>query len=114
MVINKATGRGLRRLTLIRVAEVRPRGEAVIDARKELANKVAPSWAAAVKEKYSQNGARFACVGCCFGSTFVFDMLKTGICEVGAVAHPTFLTEKHFEDVTSTLAHIAGCHHEIP
>ncbi|KAB5518015.1 dienelactone hydrolase [Coniochaeta sp. 2T2.1] len=61
------------------------------------ADDIAAKWVQHVKAKYGRAGeAKFACVGYCWGSRFVCRQLsETGICKVGAIAHPSFMNESH-------------------
>ncbi|PSN69951.1 alpha/beta-hydrolase [Corynespora cassiicola Philippines] len=86
------------------------------DAWKEkhraFADEAVPQWVQSVKEKYAKEkpGARFACVGYCFGAPYVCDQLSgegASICEVGAFAHPAFLKEHHFRNLKRPL--YLGC-----
>jgi len=85
----------------------------------EFSNPATPNWNAEVKAKYGGGNKKFACVGYCaltplrlrttlmrdlgYGAPYVCDSLaKDGICSVGAFAHPAFLKESHFENLTSS------------
>lgn len=70
---------------------------------KGFADQAVPKWAAAVKEKYGKEGTKFASLGYCFGAPFVFETLGSGVADVGAFAHPTFLTDDHFEKLGKPL-----------
>lgn len=52
-------------------------------------------WVKAVKAKFgTSESVKFVAVGYCWGARFVLRQLSTnGICKVGAVAHPSFVTE---------------------
>ena len=40
--------------------------------------------------------------GYCFGAPFVLDLAAEGSIVAGAIAHPAFLEESHFEKITRT------------
>ena len=61
-----------------------------------------PKWVEEVKAKYGKADTKFVCTGYCYGAPYVMDQLSDkGICSAGAFAHPAFLKESHFENVTS-------------
>ncbi|EGP85734.1 uncharacterized protein MYCGRDRAFT_74155 [Zymoseptoria tritici IPO323] len=63
-----------------------------------------PKWVEEVKQKYGKSGAKFACTGYCYGAPYVMEQLsEKGICTAGAFAHPAFLKESHFENLTKPL-----------
>ncbi|KAI5270051.1 dienelactone hydrolase [Aureobasidium subglaciale] len=70
---------------------------------------VASKWVANVMSKYGKSeGVKFACVGywesCSWGARFVCQQLSDdGICNVGAMAHPSFMNESHISGVESPL-----------
>ncbi|KAF2481433.1 Alpha/Beta hydrolase protein [Neohortaea acidophila] len=69
-----------------------------------VSNEDVPRWVAEVKKQYGKDGAKFACVGYCWGAPFVSSQLaKDGVCAAGAFAHPAFLKESHFYNLTSPL-----------
>lgn len=68
------------------------------------ANSAVPPWVSAVKSEYGTPTSKFACVGYCFGAPFVCDQLSSkGICTAGAFAHPAFLKEHHFQELSRPL-----------
>ncbi|KAL7946820.1 dienelactone hydrolase [Trichoderma barbatum] len=60
-------------------------------------NEIGAEWVKNVKAKYGKAGeVKFACVGYCWGARFVCAQLsKAGICNAGAIAHPSFMNESH-------------------
>ncbi|ETS73290.1 hypothetical protein PFICI_14895 [Pestalotiopsis fici W106-1] len=63
-----------------------------------------PHWIKAVQEEYGKLQAKFACVGYCFGAPYVCkELAEGGSCVVGAFAHPAFLKESHFRNLTQPL-----------
>lgn len=65
---------------------------------KTFANENTPRWVEEAQKQYGKDGAKFACVGYCFGAPYVMEELARDIVSAGAFAHPSMLTEKHFED----------------
>ncbi|EJC99879.1 alpha/beta-hydrolase [Fomitiporia mediterranea MF3/22] len=61
-----------------------------------------PKWFQVIKERYGQ-GTKYFAVGYCFGAPYVLEAGSTGKTVAGAIAHPAFLNEKHFFDVTAPL-----------
>ncbi|WPH03470.1 Hypothetical protein R9X50_00635000 [Acrodontium crateriforme] len=63
-----------------------------------------PKWEEEVKAKFGVGGAKFACVGYCFGAPFVMRSLaERGMCEAGGFAHPAFLKEEQFTNLQKPL-----------
>ncbi|KAF4908661.1 Hydrolase tropI [Colletotrichum viniferum] len=62
-----------------------------------------PKWVDAVKQRYGTETTGFACVGYCFGAPYVCDELAKKTVTVGAFAHPAFLKEHHFLNLTKPL-----------
>ncbi|KAK4953226.1 hypothetical protein LTR10_008932 [Elasticomyces elasticus] len=63
-----------------------------------------PRWIAEVQAKYGNVGAKYACVGYCYGAPYVCNSLaKGGACTAGAFAHPAFLKESHFYNLAKPL-----------
>ncbi|PVH99976.1 dienelactone hydrolase [Periconia macrospinosa] len=58
---------------------------------------VAAKWIEGVQAKYGKHDdVKYAAVGYCWGARFVCAQLsKTGLCRVGAIAHPSFMKESH-------------------
>ncbi|KAL5493012.1 hypothetical protein ACEPAI_4460 [Sanghuangporus weigelae] len=69
---------------------------------KAQAREYEPKWFEAIKERYGQDTNYYA-VGYCFGAPFVLEAGASGKIVAGAVAHPAFLTETHFQDVKAPL-----------
>jgi dienelactone hydrolase len=69
----------------------------------EKATKAFPKWFEAVKAKYGTENTKYTAVGYCFGAPFVFDLAAKGAIVAGAIAHPAFLEESHFEKMTRPL-----------
>ena len=69
---------------------------------RKQASELVPIWEEAVKLKYAAPNAKFSAVGYCFGAPFVLQAGTTGGIGIvaGAVAHPAFLSEDHFQNVT--------------
>ncbi|KAG1736990.1 Alpha/Beta hydrolase protein [Suillus lakei] len=70
--------------------------EWVLEARQPAIDAF-PAWLDAVKEKYGTEKTKYCAVGYCFGAPFVMDMCSDGTIVAGALAHPAFLEESHFE-----------------
>ncbi|KAJ5444537.1 uncharacterized protein N7458_008409 [Penicillium daleae] len=69
----------------------------------EFADKAVPKWIDEVKRKYGQPATKYACVGYCFGAPYVCDELAKESVTASAFAHPAFLKEEHFTNVTKPL-----------
>ncbi|KAG9309080.1 dienelactone hydrolase [Chiua virens] len=65
--------------------------------RLDAAVEAFPKWLDAVKAKYGTETTKYTAAGYCFGAPFVMDLIADGFVEAGAVIHPVFLDEKHFE-----------------
>ncbi|CEI63571.1 unnamed protein product [Fusarium venenatum] len=65
------------------------------DKHLHASEEAAARWVKAVKAEYATSDAvKFAAVGYCWGARFVTHQLSAeGICQVGAIAHPSFLNE---------------------
>ncbi|KAI4851626.1 dienelactone hydrolase [Aureobasidium sp. EXF-8845] len=75
-----------------------------LDSSAEIAEK----WVEAVVEGYCEQGTKFACVGYCWGARMVCQQLsRQGHCEVGVIAHPSFLKES---DKVTLLTRLAPLH----
>ncbi|OJA17707.1 hypothetical protein AZE42_13107 [Rhizopogon vesiculosus] len=61
-----------------------------------------PTWLDAVKAKYGAE-KKYCAVGYCFGAPFVMDLCAAGSVVAGALAHPAFLDESHFEKLEGPL-----------
>jgi len=59
-----------------------------------------PKWFDTVKAKYGTETTKYTAVGYCFGAPFVLNLAAEGSIVAGAIAHPVFLEESHFEKVT--------------
>lgn len=65
------------------------------------ANDNVPKWIKAVQEQFGTPDMKYACVGYCFGAPYVCNELADGgISSAGAFAHPAFLKDFHFENLT--------------
>ncbi|KAI9566326.1 Alpha/Beta hydrolase protein [Boletus coccyginus] len=62
-----------------------------------------PKWFDAVKATYGTETTKYTAVGYCFGAPFVLDLAAEGSIVAGAIAHPIFLKESHFENITRPL-----------
>ncbi|KAG2140176.1 Alpha/Beta hydrolase protein [Suillus clintonianus] len=62
-----------------------------------------PAWLEAVKAKYGNEETKYCAVGYCFGAPFVMDLCSDGSVVAGALAHPTFIYESHFEKLDGPL-----------
>ncbi|EGN93570.1 hypothetical protein SERLA73DRAFT_97496 [Serpula lacrymans var. lacrymans S7.3] len=62
-----------------------------------------PKWLEAVKEIHGTENTKYCAVGYCFGAPFVMELAATDFIEAGALAHPAFLDESHFEDLKKPL-----------
>ncbi|KAG2140182.1 dienelactone hydrolase [Suillus clintonianus] len=76
--------------------------EWVSEARKPAIDAF-PGWLAAVKAKYGTDKTKYCAVGYCFGAPFVMDMCSDRTVVAGALAHPAFLDESHFEKLDRAL-----------
>ncbi|KAH8699323.1 dienelactone hydrolase [Phaeosphaeriaceae sp. PMI808] len=79
--------------------------EAWKDKHLTRTEEVGAKWVKDVQTKYGRSGhTKFACVGYCWGARFVCTQLSnTGICKVGAVAHPSFIKESHVSGVNAPI-----------
>ncbi|KIV94431.1 hypothetical protein PV10_02198 [Exophiala mesophila] len=75
------------------------------DKHYSKSEEVGAKWVKSVQAKYGKAGAvKFACIGYCWGARFVCGQLsKGGICKVGAIAHPSFMSESHLYGVDEPL-----------
>ncbi|KAI0640320.1 Alpha/Beta hydrolase protein [Trametes polyzona] len=73
-----------------------------IKAKQARADVLVPPWIEAVRERYGK-GAKYFCVGYCFGAPYVMDYLKTDWILAGAFGHPAFLNEYHFQGIKRPL-----------
>lgn len=66
---------------------------------------VAARWIESVRARYGKpEDVKYAAVGYCWGARFVCKQLsKSGICKVGAIAHPSFMNESHVFGVDAPL-----------
>lgn len=62
-----------------------------------------PAWLEAAKAKYGTEKTKYCAVGYCFGAPFVMDLCSDGTVVAGALAHPAFLDESHFEKLDRPL-----------
>ncbi|KAG9315938.1 dienelactone hydrolase [Chiua virens] len=62
-----------------------------------------PTWFEAVKLTYGTETTKYVAVGYCFGAPFVLDLATEGSIVAGAVAHPGFLEERHFQALNKPL-----------
>ncbi|KAH7921535.1 alpha/beta-hydrolase [Leucogyrophana mollusca] len=62
-----------------------------------------PKWLDAVKARYGTEGTTYFAVGYCFGAPFVMDLAASDAIAAGAIAHPAFLDESHFESLKQPL-----------
>ncbi|KAG0697750.1 dienelactone hydrolase [Suillus ampliporus] len=62
-----------------------------------------PAWLDDVKAKYGTETTKYCAVGYCFGAPFVMDLCSAGSVVAGALAHPAFLDESHFEKLDRPL-----------
>ena len=63
-----------------------------------------PKWTKVIAEKYGNESTKYACVGYCFGATYVLDSLaSSGFIAAGAFAHPGSLTEDQFKNLSKPL-----------
>ncbi|OAX37884.1 alpha/beta-hydrolase [Rhizopogon vinicolor AM-OR11-026] len=76
--------------------------EAWIMGVRKLAIDAFPAWLDAVKSKYGAE-KKYCAVGYCFGAPFVMDLCAAGSVVAGALAHPAFLDESHFEKLEGPL-----------
>jgi len=69
---------------------------------KQQAKEAFPKWIKEVRETYGANAKYFA-VGYCFGAPFTLELASTNDIVAAAFAHPAFLTEDHFKQITKPL-----------
>lgn len=69
---------------------------------KQQAKEAFPKWIKEVRETYGVNAKYFA-VGYCFGAPFTLELASTNDIVAAAFAHPAFLTEDHFKQITKPL-----------
>jgi len=74
-----------------------------IEEARAPANEAFPKWLDAVKEKYGTETTKYTAVGYCFGAPFVLDLAAEGFVVAGAIVHPAFLEESHFEKLARPL-----------
>lgn len=74
-----------------------------IDNARKPAIDAFPAWLDAVKGKYGRENTKYCAVGYCFGAPFVLDLCSDGSVVAGALAHPAFLDESHFEKLDRPL-----------
>lgn len=77
--------------------------QAWIDNSRQPAIDAFPAWLDAVKGKYGRENTKYCAVGYCFGASFVMDLCSDGSVVAGALAHPAFLDESHFEKLDGPL-----------
>ncbi|KAF6744573.1 Alpha/Beta hydrolase protein [Ephemerocybe angulata] len=69
---------------------------------KNQADAAVPTWIEAVKRRYGSK-AKYTAVGYCFGAPYVMDLSATNQVVAGAFAHPSSLTEDHFNRLKKPL-----------
>ncbi|KAF8555051.1 alpha/beta-hydrolase [Imleria badia] len=74
-----------------------------VNRARAKALEVFPKWFDAVKATYGTETTKYTAVGYCFGAPFVLDLAAEGSITAGAIAHPAFLEESHFEKITRPL-----------
>ncbi|KAG2033011.1 dienelactone hydrolase [Suillus americanus] len=74
-----------------------------IDGARKPAIDAFPAWLDAVKGRYGRENTKYCAVGYCFGASFVLDLCSDGSVVAGAIAHPAFLDESHFEKLDGPL-----------
>ncbi|KAH7906915.1 dienelactone hydrolase [Hygrophoropsis aurantiaca] len=64
-----------------------------------------PKWMESVRDRYgdTSDGTEYFAVGYCFGAPFVMDLAASNDIRAGAIAHPAFLDEAHFEKLKQPL-----------
>ncbi|KAG6885291.1 hypothetical protein C0993_003575 [Termitomyces sp. T159_Od127] len=73
-----------------------------IDSAKKKAREVYPKWLETVRKTYGTEAQYFS-VGYCFGAPFSLDLAATDKVAASAFAHPAFLEEDQFKNMTSML-----------
>ncbi|KAH8113618.1 alpha/beta-hydrolase [Phellopilus nigrolimitatus] len=61
-----------------------------------------PKWFEAIKNRFGQE-MKYTAVGYCFGAPFVCESGASGKVVAGAIAHPAFLNESHFRNMSVPL-----------
>jgi len=73
-----------------------------MDKSKANARKHEPEWFKAIQERYGRE-LTYSAVGYCFGAPFVCEALAVEKVSAGAIVHPAFLNESHFQNVKAPL-----------
>ncbi|KAG2116301.1 Alpha/Beta hydrolase protein [Suillus cothurnatus] len=81
---------------------IEPDRQTWIDNARKPAIDAFPAWLDAVKGRYGRENTKYCAVGYCFGASFVLDLCADGSVVAGALAHPAFLDESHFEKLDRT------------
>jgi len=78
--------------------------KAWIDKNIKAAKEVVPKWLHAIYEMHGSGAdTKYCSVGYCFGGPFALDLATTNNIVASAFAHPAFLNEDHFTQVTKPL-----------
>ncbi|TFY77139.1 hypothetical protein EWM64_g6871 [Hericium alpestre] len=73
-----------------------------IEPKRKRAYELLPPWIEAVKAKYGAQQTKYAAVGYCFGARTCLTRASDWLA-AGAIAHPAFLTEDHFQHLKQPL-----------
>ncbi|KAI0696878.1 hypothetical protein C8T65DRAFT_663083 [Cerioporus squamosus] len=68
---------------------------------KKKAPSLAKPWIEEVRKAYA--GAKFFCIGNCFGAPYVMELLAEDWVTAGVFAHPSFLEDTHFKNLKRPL-----------
>jgi len=69
---------------------------------RQQAKEAFPKWLKEVREIYGAN-AKYSAVGYCFGGPFALELATTNDVVASAFAHPAYLNEDHFRNITKPL-----------
>jgi len=74
------------------------------DKHSSFAKATVPKWTKAIAEEYGKQNTKYACVGYCFGATYVLNCLTADMfISAGAFAHPGSLTDEQFQNLAKPL-----------
>jgi len=74
------------------------------DKHTTFAISTVPKWSKTIASSYGTETTKYACVGYCFGASFVLESLtSSSFISAGAFAHPGALTEEQFRNLAKPL-----------
>jgi len=74
-----------------------------IEGKRKRADEILPVWVEAIKDKYGKDSTKYTAVGYCFGAPHVLNQAAGDLVVAGAIAHPAFINEEHFEKAKAPL-----------